>query len=272
MEAALSGDESLSKMNLEISNETLEALVRFSAGDARHALNALELAGQITPVTDGKRILSPPMIEEAVQRQLLRYDKKGDFHYDIISAFIKSLRGSDPDAAVYWLARMIDAGEDPLFIARRMVILASEDVGNADPLAMVVASSAFQSVHAVGMPEASLILAQAATYLASAPKSNASTEAIVAALEDARTTGHEAVPLHLRNAPTSLMKAMGHGSGYKYAHDFKGGFVDQEFLPAKLKDRVYYRPKDIGTETRIKERLEKWWPKKKREAPSKNHP
>ncbi|RKY52378.1 MAG: replication-associated recombination protein A, partial [Candidatus Neomarinimicrobiota bacterium] len=182
-----------------------------------------------------------------------------------ISAFIKSMRGSDPDAAVYWLARMLEAGEDPLFIARRMVILASEDIGNSDPQALVIANSAFQAVHAVGMPEARIILAQAAIYLASAPKSNASYVAIAEATEDARNTSSEPVPLHLRNAPTGLMREMGYGKGYKYAHDYAGGFVESEFLPPKLKEKIYYRPKEIGEEKRIKERLKKLWPGRRKE-------
>jgi putative ATPase len=191
------------------------------------------------------------------------YDKKGDSHYDTISAFIKSMRGSDPDAAVYWLARMIDAGEDPLFIARRMVILASEDVGNADPRALMLATAVFQAVHAVGMPEARIILSQGATYLASAPKSNASYLAVSEALQHVREAPPEPVPLHLRNAATKMMKDMDYGKGYLYAHDHEGGHVQQDHLPERIKDKIFYRPKDIGEEKAIKARLETWWKKRR---------
>ena len=256
-------DGVLREKNLEISEEVMNALVHLSAGDGRIGLNGLELCSRLTPEKDGKRKVTLKVIQEAMQKQTLIYDKKGDFHYDTISVFIKSLRGSDPDASVYWLARMLEAGEDPLFIARRMVILASEDVGNADPQALVVANSAFQAVHAVGMPEARIILSQAATYLASAPKSNAAYVAINEATEDVKNYALEPVPLHLRNAPTGLMKKMGYAAGYKYAHDHEGGFVEQDFLPPKLKDRIYYRPKEIGAEKNIKERLERWWAKRR---------
>ncbi len=263
LDRALETDEVLQKQNLEISTEVKDTLIHLSGGDARVALNGLELCGRLTPIKNGKRKVTLKVVQEAMQKKTLLYDKKGDYHYDTISAFIKSMRGSDPDGAVYWLARMIEAGEDPLFIARRMVILASEDVGNADPQALVVANAAFQAVHAVGMPEARIILSQAATYLASAPKSNASYVAISEAMEDVKRASPEPVPLHLRNAPTRLMKKMGYGEEYKYAHDYEGGFVEQEFLPSQLKDRVYYRPKEIGEEKKIKERLERWWVKRR---------
>ncbi len=263
LDRTLKTDEILQKQNIEISEEAKNLLVHLSAGDSRIALNGLELCSKLAPLRNGKRIITPETVKEAMQKQALFYDKKGDFHYDTISAFIKSMRGSDPDAAVYWLARMLEGGEDPLFIARRMVILASEDIGNSDPQALVIANAAFQAVHAVGMPEARIILAQAATYLASAPKSNAAYVAITEAIEDAKNTSSEPVPLHLRNAPTGLMKKMGYAKGYKYAHDYEGGFVESEFLPPKLRDKIYYRPKEIGEEKTIKERLKKLWPKRR---------
>ena len=198
-------------------------------------------------------------IEEAFQRRQPKYDKGGEEHYNIISAFIKSLRGSDPDAAVYWLARMLEGGEDPKFIARRMIILASEDVGNADPHALVIATSCFTAVDYIGMPEARIVLSQAATYLASAPKSNAALRAVETALEDVRRAANDPVPLHLRNAPTRLMKDLEYGKEYKYSHDYDQHFVEQQYLPDNLKDRIYYRPSDSGTEKSIRERLNKLW-------------
>jgi len=264
LKRALQEDEQLPSLNLILNEKVMQSIIHLSEGDARIALNALELCGQLAPEKNGKRIITLELVKEAVQKKAL-YDKKGDYHYDTISAFIKSLRGSDPDAAVYWLARMLSAGEDPLFIARRMVILASEDVGNADPMGLIVANAAFQSVHTVGMPEARIILSQAATYLASAPKSNASYMAIEEALGDVEKTSSEPVPLHLRNAPTGLMKAMGHAEGYLYAHHYEGGFVVQDYLPPDLKDKIYYKPKSIGLEKTIKKRLEMWWVKKRAE-------
>jgi putative ATPase len=263
IDRALEEDELIKKQHLDIPDAAKDALVRFAGGDARVAYNALELVGSLTPEKGGGRSVTVDIVREALQKRTLLYDKKGDSHYDTISAFIKSLRGSDPDAAVYWLARMVEAGEDPLFIARRMVILASEDVGNADPQALVLATAAFQAVHVVGMPEAQIILSQAATYLASAPKSNASYVAIGEALEEVRGSQPEPVPLHLRNAPTRLMKDMGYGDGYLYAHDFEGGHVEQAHLPSRIKDKIFYRPKNIGEESRIKARLEKWWKKRR---------
>ena len=265
VDRALASDGILSAQNLAMDDGVKDDLVSLSAGDARVALNGLELCSRLAPSKEGKRTITREILQEAMQKRTLFYDKAGDFHYDTISAFIKSLRGSDPDGAVYWLARMIEAGEDPLFIARRMVILASEDVGNADPQALVVANATFQAVHAVGMPEARIILSQAATYLASAPKSNAAYVAIEEAAADVRNVPMEPVPLHLRNAPTNLMKKMGYAKGYKYAHGYEGGFVEQEYLPPRLKDRVYYRPKEIGQEKAMKERLERWWKRRRKQ-------
>jgi putative ATPase len=259
---ALEKDALIKSMNLEASGDSIQLLVGVSGGDARTALNALELCGRLAKPVSGRRTVTPELVKEAMQKQTLMYDKQGDFHYDTISAFIKSMRSSDPDAAVYWMARMLESGEDPLFIARRMLILASEDVGNADPQALVLANAAFQAVHSVGMPEARIILSQAATYLASAPKSNAAYTAVSEASEDVRNLPPEPVPLHLRNAVTGLMKSMDYGEGYKYAHDFEDGFPELECLPSRLKDRIYYRPKEIGEEKNIKARLERLWKKR----------
>jgi putative ATPase len=227
-------------------------------------LNALEIAVGLTkPDLEGRRVVRKREIEEAIQRRVARYDKSGEEHYNIISAFIKSIRGGDPDAAVYWLARMLEGGEDPRFIARRMIILASEDIGNADPHALTLATSCFTAVDYVGMPEARIVLAQAATYLASCPKSNAAYAAISEAYQDVKTLPNEPVPLHLRNAPTDLMKDFGYGREYKYSHEYTGHFVDQQYLPDNLKSRTYYHPSNEGQEKTIAERLRAWWRGKK---------
>ncbi|MDI6615640.1 MAG: replication-associated recombination protein A, partial [Syntrophaceae bacterium] len=196
---------------------------------------------------------------EALQRKALQYDKKGEEHYNLISALHKSLRGSDPDAALYWLGRMLEAGEDPLFILRRMIRFASEDVGNADPAALGVAVSALHAFQCIGLPEGELALAQAAVYLATAPKSNALYTGFGTVKEDIRKTGSLPVPLHIRNAPTRLMKDLGYGKGYRYAHNFPGAHVPQEYLPEKLRGQTYYSPTDRGYEQVIKKRLEKWY-------------
>jgi putative ATPase len=228
-------------------------------------LNGLETAVHLTgPGTDGKRRITRREIDEAFQRKYVKYDKDGEEHYNIISAFIKSVRGSDPDAAVYWLARMLEGGEDPKFIARRMIVLASEDIGNADPYAITLATSCFTAVDYIGMPEARIVLAQTATYLASCPKSNASYRAVEDALEDARNLPDEQVPLHLRNAPTGLMKDLGYGKEYRYSHDFDGSFVEQQYLPDRLKDKIYYHPTENGAEKKILDRLQMWWRNRKR--------
>jgi putative ATPase len=258
IDRALSDTErGLGKSNLEMTVEGRDFLIQQSQGDARVALNALETAAALVRPKKGKPIDSA-VLEEALQKKPLLYDKAGEEHYNVISAFIKSLRGSDPDAALYWLMRMIEAGEDPLFIARRMVIFAAEDVGNADPQALQVAVAAKDAFHFVGLPEGRIPLAQAVTYLATAPKSNASYKAMLAAASDVRETGALPVPLHLRNAPTPLMENMGYGKDYRYAHNFPGHVVDQEHLPEKLKDRRYYVPSDSGFEKTIKERIESW--------------
>jgi len=233
-------------------DETARAkLIALADGDARSALNALELAAHMVAARSQSRI-EPGDIEEAMQQRALRYDRAGDEHYDVISAFIKSMRGSDPDAAVYWLARMLEAGEDPMFVARRLVILASEDVGLADPQALAVAVAAQQAAHAIGMPEALFALTEATVYLALAPKSNSALRAYTAAARAVAETGSLPVPLHLRNAATGLMKQLGYGKGYQYAHDFADARVDQEHLPEALKGRTFYEPGDRGWEGRSK--------------------
>ena len=250
----------LGELNVELDQAALEHLVNISNGDARVALNALETAAYATATGEAdRRTVDLDTIADALQRRSPLYDKAGESHYDIISAFIKSVRGSSPDGALYWLARMIDAGEDPLFIARRLVVLAAEDIGLAEPQALSVAMAAQQAVHFLGMPEGRIPLAEATVYLATAPKSNSAYAGIEQALEDARKQANEPVPLHLRNAVTGLMRQMGYGKEYKYSHDYEGHFVEQEFLPPSLKGRRYYQPTQEGSEKEIAERLKRWW-------------
>ncbi|MBI2998449.1 MAG: replication-associated recombination protein A [Deltaproteobacteria bacterium] len=241
-----------------MSAEAREFLIQQSQGDARVALNALETAANLIRRDKGEKQINLATIQEALQRKPLLYDKSGEEHYNVISAFIKSLRGSDPDAALYWMMRMIEAGEDPLFIARRMIIFAAEDIGNADPQALQVAVAAKDAVHFVGLPEGRIPLAQATTYLATAPKSNASYKAMLAAAADVKEKGALPVPLHLRNAPTELLEQLGYGKGYRYAHNFPGHIVDQEHLPDELQGRKYYSPSDSGYEKTIRERIKRW--------------
>jgi putative ATPase len=229
-------------------------LLERAQGDARIALGTLEVAARVAS-TRGTRALDLALVEEAAQQKALRYDKAGEEHYNVISAFIKSMRGSDPDAALYWLMRMLEAGEDPLFVARRMVIFAAEDVGNADPQALQVAVAAKDAVHFVGLPEGRIPLAQAAAFLATCPKSNAAYKGMIGATEDVRAHGPLPVPLHLRNAPTSLMKGLGYGRAYEYPHDHPDALVEQEYLPDVLAGRRYYEPTDRGHERAIAERL-----------------
>jgi putative ATPase len=250
-------ERGLGEHALTLTPAALDLLVAHSQGDARIALGTLEVAAELTLAAGGGAI-DLPQVEEAAQHRALRYDRAGEEHYNLASAFIKSLRGSDPDAAIYWLVRMIEAGEDPLFIARRMVVFAAEDVGNADPEALRVAVAARDAVHFVGLPEGRIPLAQAATYLATAPKSNAAYRALLAATADVKAHGHLPVPLALRNAPTPMMQAMGYGSGYLYPHDYEGEIVAQQYLPDALADRRYYEPGDAGREVEIKARLEAW--------------
>lgn len=265
IDRALRADPILSKKTIDLSDR--EYLMLLSGGDARKLLNGLELAvGLARPQEGGSFLVTREAIEEAFQRKYTLYDKKGEQHYDIISAFIKSIRGSDPDAALYWMARMLDGGEDIKFIARRMVILASEDIGNADPQALVLATACFTAIDYIGMPEARIVLAQTAAYLSAAPKSNASYLAIDQALEDVRTTPNLPVPLHLRNAPTKLMKELGYGEEYKYSHDYEGHFVPQQYLPDNLKDKIYYNPGEIGKEREMRDRLNALWKKRRKQG------
>ncbi len=260
----------LGALNAELTDDALSHLITMSNSDARVALNTLEMAVQATPPgADGKRHVSLPTIEDAVQHRALRYDKAGEQHYDIISALHKSMRGSDPDASLYWLARMLEAGEDPLYIARRLVRFASEDVGMADPQALVVAIAAQQAVHFIGMPEGNLALAEAAVYLATAPKSNSLYQAYSRVQEEIRQGSNEPVPLHLRNPVTPLMKNMGYGKGYKYAHDYPGHIVEQQNLPDSLQGKQFYTPTEQGYEKQAKERLKAWEQQKKKSAETK---
>ncbi len=246
----------LGEYKIKIDQEALDLIIDGSNGDARVALNAVEIATETSkPDKNGFRHIHLKGAEEALQSKALLYDKTGEEHYNVISAFIKSMRGSDPDAALYWLARMIEAGEDPRFIARRMVIFASEDVGNADPQALSVATAAAQAVEFVGMPEAQINLAQAATYLACAPKSNASYKGLLEAKEDVARTLNLPVPLHLRNPVTPLTKKIGYGKNYRYPHDFPQAKVEQQYLPQSLETRKYYQPPGRGLEKKISPRL-----------------
>jgi len=258
---ALTQDEFL--RNIELTKEAKNELIRLCGGDARVMLNALELSLSLSNA-EGPIKLDKDKIREAYQVRHYKYDKGGEEHYNTISAFIKSVRGSDPDAAVYYLARMLEAGEDPKFIARRLIILASEDIGNAEPYALTLATACFTAVDYIGMPEALLILAQTTTYLASCPKSNASFLAIEKALNDVREKPYIPVPIHLRNAPTELMKGIGYGKNYKYAHDYNSHFIEQQYLPDELKDKIYYEPTDIGKEANLKKYLEKIWKRRRK--------
>ncbi|HHW12543.1 MAG TPA: replication-associated recombination protein A [Firmicutes bacterium] len=252
-------EKGLGDLQVELEPAALEHLVRVAEGDARLALNGLELAALTTePGPDGKRVLTAEIIADSVQQKVIRYDKQGDNHYDTISAFIKSIRGSDPDAALFYLARMLKAGEDPKFIARRMIILAAEDIGNADPQGLLVAVAAAQAVEMVGLPEARIPMAQAAVYLATAPKSNACYLGIDRASADVDTVSQGTIPLHLRDASHPGSRQMGHGQGYLYPHAFPGHYVRQEYLPPELKGRRYYEPTTEGYEREIKARIEKW--------------
>ncbi len=260
LEKALKDSErGLGELSLEIEPEAMAAIVWSADGDARAALNTLEATASLVQTQkDHSRKITRALVEEAFQKKFLLYDKGGEEHYNLISALHKSLRGSDPDAALYWLGRMLAAGEDPLYIARRMVRFASEDVGNADPRALTVAISAMQAFQFIGLPEGELALAQAAVYLATASKSNALYTGYGRIKETISRTGTLPVPLHIRNAPTRLMKELGYGKGYLYAHNFEDAYVPQDFLPEKLKGETYYHPTDRGYEKIIRERMEQW--------------
>ncbi len=255
IDSALKNDFLLKQKKITV--EESGAMLRFSGGDARKLLNILELVvaaegGDEIVITDSK-------VTDRLQKSMAIYDKQGEMHYDVISAFIKSIRGGDPDAAVYWLARMIEGGEDVKFIARRLLILSAEDVGLANPNALLLAQSTFDAVHKIGMPEARIILSECTVYLATSPKSNSAYEAVDAAIALVKQTGNLPVPLHIRNAPTKLMKELGYGRNYKYAHAFEGNFVEQDFLPEAIRhERIYY-PQNNSQETTILDRLKRWW-------------
>lgn len=261
LKSAIEKDEFLKQLNIKSVDE--DFLIYLSGGDARIMLTIFE-ASVIQEINKSEIVLTKEIFENIVQRKNILYDKGGEEHYNVISAFIKSIRGSDPDAGLYWLARMLEGGEDPLFIARRLIILASEDIGNASPNALVLAEAAFSAVDKIGMPEARIILAQCVTYLASSPKSNASYLGVEDALSEVRKNPLSAVPNHLRNAPTKLMKEIGYGKNYKYAHDFENHFVEENYLPDDLKNKQFYFPTENGQEKRLKEWLKFLWKKTKR--------
>jgi len=255
VDKALAEDEYLKAEHIKI--EEYEALLQLSGGDARKLLNILELVGQAA--IHSQQAITNQFVARHVQQNRIRYDKSGEQHYDIISAFIKSIRGSDPNAAVYWLARMIEGGEDPKFIARRLLILASEDIGNANPNALLLANNCFQAVNVIGWPESRIILSQTVTYLASSAKSNAAYEAINKAQAMVKQTGNLSIPLHLRNAPTKLMKELDYGTDYKYAHAFSGNFVDQEYMPDQLRGVKLYEPGKNAAEEKMRQSLKERW-------------
>ena len=250
-------ERGLGRSRLQAPPEVLAAIARWANGDARSALNLLDLSARLAAAAE-PGVLTPAIIQEAAQHRTLLYDKAGEEHYNLISALHKSLRGSDPDAALYWLARMLASGEDPLYLARRLVRFASEDIGNADPRALSLALAAKEAYHFLGSPEGELALAQCVVYLAIAPKSNAVYVAFNEARADVASAPAEPVPLHIRNAPTSLMAELGYAQGYKYAHDYQGAHIEQDYLPERLRERTYYRPTDRGLEAEIRKRLAAW--------------
>lgn len=258
IDRAIQEDIILSKKNIIVKER--EALYRFSGGDARKLLNIIDIITS-TELQNGEILINNNIVTERLQENIAKYDKSGELHYDIISAFIKSIRGSDPNGALYWMARMLEGGEDPLFIARRMVILASEDIGLANPNAILIAQACFDSVHKIGMPEARIILSQAAIYLATSSKSNSAYLAIDAAIEEVRRSGDLSVPLHLRNAPTKLMKGLDYGKDYKYAHSYPGNFTEQDFLPKQIAQSIFYEPGDNSREIEIRKKLHIQWKK-----------
>lgn len=258
LDIALENDDLLKKKKITL-KET-DALLRISGGDVRKLYNALELS--VNAVKDKAVTITDRLVLDAVQQNLALYDKSGEQHYDIISAFIKSIRGSDPNAAVYWLARMVEGGEDPKFIARRLLILASEDIGNANPTALVMANNCFQAINVIGWPEARIILSQCVIYLACCPKSNSAYMAINNAQQKVRETGDLPVPLHIRNAPTELMKDLKYGKNYRYSHDFDGNFSMQEFLPEEISGEKLYKPGNNKREEELRNRLKSWWKEK----------
>ncbi len=260
IDIALTQDEFLKKRKINI--KEYETLLQLSGGDARKLLNTLEIV--VNSLADDKTPITNDLVMDIIQQNLVRYDKTGDQHYDIISAFIKSIRGSDPNAAVYWLARMLEGGEDPKFIARRLLILSSEDIGNANPTALVIANNCFQAVNVIGMPESRIILSQTAIYLATSAKSNASYMAINEAQALVQKTGNLSVPLHIRNAPTKLMKEVGYGKNYMYSHNYEGNFAQQEYLPDDIKNTKFYEPGNNAKESSIRNFLKENWKDKYR--------
>jgi putative ATPase len=255
---ALSVDTDLKNQKIKIQEN--EAMFRFSGGDARKLLNIIELV--VGAATTKQITITNKKVEAILQENIATYDKQGEMHYDIISAFIKSIRGGDPNAAVYWLARMLEGGEDIKFISRRLVILAAEDIGLANPNALLLANTCFDAIHKIGMPEGRIILSECAIYLATSPKSNSAYEAIGNALAEVKESGDLPVPLHLRNAPTKLMKQLGYGDNYKYSHGYQGNFADQDFLPEKIRTKKLYEPQNNSQEESIRKRLVSWWNKK----------
>lgn len=257
IESAITRDFYLKERTIILKEK--EALISFSGGDARKMLNIIELV--VNAQGAGEVMIDNEIVRQELQENPLMYDKDGEQHYDIISAMIKSVRGSDPNAALYYMARMLEGGEDPKFIARRLIISASEDIGLANPNAMLIANTCFDIVHKIGMPEARIPLSECIIYLATSPKSNSAYLAIDGAIALVKSTGNVAVPLHLRNAPTKLMKELNYGTNYKYSHDYPGNFVEQEFMPEELKQSVFYRPQNNAQEVKIFERLKSWWKK-----------
>jgi putative ATPase len=256
--AMVDEETGLAGLGLELDDEARGAIVQAANGDGRTALNTLEIAAETVAAKEDRETIGEQDVEEALQRKVIRYDKEGEEHYKVVSAFIKSMRGSDPDAALYYMNRMLEGGEEPRFILRRIIIFASEDVGNADPRALQVAVNAKEAFEFIGMPEGVLPMTQAVTYLASAPKSNAVIESYGKARSDALEHGNLDVPDKLLNAPTDLHEDLGHGRGYKYPHNFSGNYVSEEYLPEQLRDRRYYEPSDNGYEEEIKSRLDRW--------------
>lgn len=259
LQRAIQQDTELKNRSFDI--QETEAMFRYSGGDARKLLNIIELVVNASHA-DQNVVVTNKRVEAILQENIAIYDKQGEMHYDIISAFIKSIRGSDPNGAVYWLARMLEGGEDIKFIARRLVILAAEDIGLANPNALLLANTCFDAIHKIGMPEARIILSECCIYLATSPKSNSAYSAIDEALGEVRQSGDLSVPLHLRNAPTKLMKQLGYGTDYKYSHSYQGNFVEQDFLPKKIRTRKFYEPQKNPQEETIRTRLVGWWKKK----------
>ena len=257
IDRAVAKDYYLSKRNITVKEK--EAMISYSGGDARKLLNILELV--VNGLGEGDIVIDNEAVHRELHENPLRYDKDGEQHYDIVSAMIKSIRGGDPNAAVYWMARMLQGGEDPKFIARRLIISAAEDIGLANPNAILIANTCFEVVHKIGMPEARIPLSECVIYLATSPKSNSAYLAIDAAIATVKQTGNSPVPLHLRNAPTKLMKDLNYGQDYKYPHDYPGNFVEQPYLPEELKDKKFYQPQQNAQEVKILERLKAWWRK-----------